>query len=78
LRKTAIGCINFLYTNSELALGTCSLFTRHIFRLTRPIEMRGDERIQDAMFSYVSLGQRVPQNHPLRAVRKLTDTVLPL
>jgi transposase len=38
--------------------------------------MRGDERVQDGMFSYVSLEQRVPQDHPLRAVRKLTDTVL--
>jgi predicted transposase YbfD/YdcC len=28
------------------------------------------------MFSYVSLEQGVPQDHPLRAVRKLTDTVL--
>ena len=28
------------------------------------------------MFSYVSLEQRVPQDHPLRAVRKLTDQVL--
>ena len=38
--------------------------------------MRGDERVQDGMFSYVSLEQRVPEDHPLRAVRKLTDTVL--
>lgn len=38
--------------------------------------MRGDERIQDGMFSYVSLEQRVPLDHPLRAVRKLTDAVL--
>lgn len=38
--------------------------------------MRGDERVQDGMFSYVSLEQRVPQDHPLCAVRKLTDTVL--
>ena len=38
--------------------------------------MRGDERVQDGMFSYVSLEQRVPQDHPLRAVRKLTDTVM--
>jgi len=38
--------------------------------------MRGDERIQDGMFSYVSLEQRVPQDHPLRGVRKLTDAVL--
>ena len=28
------------------------------------------------MFRYVSLEQRVPQDHPLRAVRKLTDAVL--
>ena len=28
------------------------------------------------MFSYVSLEQRVPQDHPLRAIRKLTDGVL--
>ncbi len=38
--------------------------------------MRGDERIQDGMFSYVSLEQRVPEDHPMRAVRKLTDDVL--
>jgi transposase len=38
--------------------------------------MRGDERIQDGMFSYVSLEQRVPQDHPLRALCKLTDAVL--
>ena len=28
------------------------------------------------MFSYVSLEQRVPADHPLRAIRRLTDTVL--
>src|SRR6266851_512715 len=38
--------------------------------------MRGDERIQEGMFSYVRLEQRVPEDHPLRAVRKLTDQVL--
>ena len=38
--------------------------------------MRGTEQVQDGMFSYVSLEQRVPQGHPLRAIRKLTDEVL--
>ena len=38
--------------------------------------MRGDERVQDEMFSYVSLEQRVPVDHPLRGIRKLTDDVL--
>ena len=42
----------------------------------RRIGMRGDERIQDGMFSYVSLEQRVPADHPLRGVRKVTDAVL--
>jgi hypothetical protein len=38
--------------------------------------MRGDERVQDGMFSYVWLERRVPQDHPLREIRKLTDEVL--
>jgi transposase len=38
--------------------------------------MRGTEQVQDGMFSYVSLEQRVPQGHPLRAIRKVTDEVL--
>jgi transposase len=38
--------------------------------------MRGDEQLQDGMFSYVSLEARVPQDHPLRAVRQVTDEVL--
>ena len=28
------------------------------------------------MFSCLTLGQRVPQDHPLREIRKLTDVVL--
>src|SRR5258708_1376647 len=38
--------------------------------------MRGDERVQDSMFIYVTLEQRVPQEHPLREIRVLTDGVL--
>jgi hypothetical protein len=44
----------------------------HAIRLT---EGRTDERILDRMFSYVSLEQRVPEDHPLRAVCELTDGV---
>jgi hypothetical protein len=41
--------------------------------------MRGDERIQDGMFSYVSLEQRVPVDHPLRGVnvQEATNPKLP-
>jgi transposase len=38
--------------------------------------MRGDDREPDAMFSYVSAEQRVPRDHPLRAIRGLVDEVL--
>ncbi len=38
--------------------------------------MRGDDRQPDGMFSYVSAEQRVPQTHPLRAIRQLVDDVL--
>ena len=38
--------------------------------------MRGDDRQPDAMFSYVSAEQRVPADHPLRAIRGLVDDVL--
>jgi transposase len=38
--------------------------------------MHGDERVQDGMYSYVSLERRVPGDHPLRGIRELTDEVL--
>jgi transposase len=38
--------------------------------------MRGDDRQPDSMFSYVSAEQRVPSDHPLRAIRGLVDDVL--
>lgn len=38
--------------------------------------MRGDDRQPDSMFSYVSAEQRVPPDHPLRAIRALVDDVL--
>jgi transposase len=38
--------------------------------------MRGDDRQPDSMFSYVSAEQRVPADHPLRAIRELVDEIL--
>ena len=38
--------------------------------------MRGDEQQQDGVFSYISLEQRVPQDHPLRAIRPMVDEAL--
>src|SRR3954449_9436329 len=38
--------------------------------------MRGDDRQPDSMFSYVSPEQRVPSDHPLRAIRALVDDIL--
>ena len=38
--------------------------------------MRGEDRGPETMFSYVSPEQRVPKEHPLRAIRALVDDVL--
>ena len=38
--------------------------------------MRGDDRQQGAMYSYISPEARVPHDHPLRAIRGLVDDVL--
>jgi len=38
--------------------------------------MRGDDRQAAAMFSYVSAEERIPPDHPLRAIRTLVDDVL--
>jgi transposase len=38
--------------------------------------MRGDDEQPDSMFSYVSPEQRVPKDHPLRAIRQLVDEIL--
>ena len=38
--------------------------------------MRGDDRQQSSMFSYVAPEARVPQDHPLRSIRGMTDQVL--
>ena len=38
--------------------------------------MRGADERSDSMFSYVSLEARIPQDHPLRAIRRITDLAL--
>src|SRR5258708_38937587 len=38
--------------------------------------MRGNEDIQEELFSYISAEKRVPQEHPLRAIRRVTDEAL--
>jgi transposase len=38
--------------------------------------MRGADDQPGAMFSYVSLEERVPPDHPLRAIRRITDRAL--
>src|ERR1700683_277466 len=38
--------------------------------------MRGADQRNDTLFSYVRPDSRVPQNHPLRAIRRITDRAL--
>src|SRR5438552_16959679 len=38
--------------------------------------MRGDDNLQEGIFSYISPEKRVPADHPLRPIRKLVDEIL--
>src|SRR5471032_1691001 len=38
--------------------------------------MRGTDQRNDTLFSYVRPDSRVPPNHPLRAIRRITDSAL--
>jgi len=38
--------------------------------------MRGDDQQQTAMFSYLTLAQRIPADHPARQIRVLVDRAL--
>jgi transposase len=38
--------------------------------------MRGEDRRQGSMFSYISLEQRVPANHPLRQLQSMVNEAL--
>ncbi len=35
--------------------------------------MRGDDEQQAAMFSYVTMEQRIPADHPMRRIRAMAD-----
>src|SRR5882724_2171787 len=43
---------------------------------TKEARMRGDDRQQAGMWSYLSPEQRVPSDHPLRPIRAMVDTIL--
>jgi len=38
--------------------------------------MRGDDNLQEGMYSYISPEKRVPADHPLRPIRKMVDEIL--
>ncbi len=44
--------------------------------LARPMNMRGNDQQQAAMFSYITLAQRIPADHPARQIRALVDRAL--
>src|SRR5437660_8721378 len=45
-------------------------------RASEEMRMRGTHSEQSSMFSYISAERRVPQDHPLRAIRMMADTAL--
>ncbi len=38
--------------------------------------MRGKPRRQEMIFSYISIEDRIPSDHPLRAIRRMVDPML--
>jgi hypothetical protein len=44
--------------------------------LPQEVRMRGDDRLQGAMHTYISPETRVPHDHPLRVIRGQVDDVL--
>jgi hypothetical protein len=38
--------------------------------------MRGDDNLQEGMYSYISPEKRVPADHPVRPIRKIVDEIL--
>jgi transposase len=40
------------------------------------VPMRGDDQQTGHLFSYVSPEERIPADHPLRAIRRMTDAIL--
>src|SRR5262245_5545883 len=52
----------------------CSYYHAPTFEGSGP--MRGSDDQPGSMFSYVSLEERVPPDHPLRAIRRITDRAL--
>jgi hypothetical protein len=52
------------------------VFTAFYWDLIYQVSMRGDDQKQAAMFSYLSLAQRIPADHPARQIRVLADRAL--
>jgi len=38
--------------------------------------MRGDDQLQTAIFRYLTLTQRIPDDHPARQIRALADRAI--
>jgi hypothetical protein len=38
--------------------------------------MRGDDNNQTAIYSYVTMAQRIPMDHPARQIRAMVDRAL--
>src|SRR2546426_5267604 len=56
----------------ELVEGSATMRVTHI----EEARMRGDDRQQAGMWSYISPEQRVPSDHPLRPTRAMVDAIL--
>jgi transposase len=60
----------------NLAILSSKTYFKRDISPERTATMRGDNPSQGFMFSFVSPEQRVPENHPLRAIKAMADKIL--
>src|SRR6266478_10017807 len=72
LNSCLAGCGKTRHLMVESVKGSATMRVTH----TKEARMRGDDRQQAGMWSYLSPEQRVPADHPLRPIRAMVDTIL--
>src|SRR5476649_451119 len=75
-----VGCLGLLYVAFSSRLrkkSMCSKRYEGFHRAMRYVNsMRGDDEQQGAVFSYINPEERIPSDHPLRAIRAMVDRAL--
>lgn len=69
-RNAVVAALNNLRKKDWREAGKIRICTR---RMGYEVSMRGDDRRQEVVFSYLNTEQRIPADHPLRGIRVLLE-----